>query len=321
MKNNPIILVAGEPNSVFLEIFFKAIKQKKYKSPLILICCEKLLKSEMKKNNFKRKLNILNLDNFRNYKLNNKAINLINVNYLTNKKRQNINLVNRYITSSFDIALKLIKNKYSSKLINGPINKKTFLNKKFPGITEYIAHKHKVKEVAMLIFNKKLSVCPLTTHLPIKLVAKKITRKLIEEKIQIIHNFFKKKLKYKPKIAVTGMNPHCESNLNFNEDEKIVSIAINSQKKKGIYVKGPYPADTIFLKKNRDKFNVILGMYHDQVITPIKTLFEFDAINITMGLPFLRITPDHGPNQKMVGKNISNPVSLINAIKFLDKID
>ena len=77
-------------------------------------------------------------------------------------------------------------------------------------------------------------------------------------------------------------------------------------------------ADTIFLRQNRKKFNVILGMYHDQVLTPIKTLKEYDAINITLGLPFLRISPDHGPNKKMIGKNLSNPLSLIKAIKFLD---
>ena len=115
------------------------------------------------------------------------------------------------------------------------------------------------------------------------------------------------------------MNPHCESILSFNEDNEIVSRAINSQKKQGITVSGPYPADTIFLKDNRKKFDVILGMYHDQVLTPIKTLFEFNAINITMGLPFLRITPDHGPNEKMINKNISNPISLVKALSFLDR--
>ena len=170
----------------------------------------------------------------------------------------------------------------------------------------------------MLIYNKDLSVCPLTTHLPLKLIHKKINKKLIEEKIQLI-NFFTKKLKFKPKIGVTGMNPHCESILRFNEDDKIVSRAIISQKKQGITVSGPYPADTIFLKDNRKKFDVILGMYHDQVLTPIKTLFEFNAINITMGLPFLRITPDHGPNEKMINKNISNPISLVKALSFLDR--
>ena len=86
-------------------------------------------------------------------------------------------------------------------------------------------------------------------------------------------------------------------------------------------VYGPYAADTFFLKKNIMKYDVVVGMYHDQVLAPIKTLFKFDAINITLGLPFIRISPDHGPNSQMVGKNKSNPISLINAIKFLDKND
>ena len=122
-----------------------------------------------------------------------------------------------------------------------------------------------------------------------------------------------------PKIAVVGLNQHCESVDKFNEDEKIVSLAIKALIKKKININGPYPADTIFLKANRNKFNIILGMYHDQVLTPIKTLFEYDTINITMGLPFLRVTPDHGPNEKMFGQNKSNPLSLIQSLKFLDK--
>jgi len=106
------------------------------------------------------------------------------------------------------------------------------------------------------------------------------------------------------------LNPHCESILKFNEDNKIILPVIKSFKNE-INVKGPFPADTIFLKNNRKKFDVIIGMYHDQVLAPIKTIFEYDAINITIGLPFLRVTPDHGPNEKMIGKNISNPISLI----------
>ena len=81
---------------------------------------------------------------------------------------------------------------------------------------------------------------------------------------------------------------------------------------------GPYPADTIFVKQYK-KFDVIVGMYHDQVLTPFKALFKYDAINITLGLPFIRISPDHGPNEKMVGKNMSSPLSLIRSIEFLDK--
>ena len=170
----------------------------------------------------------------------------------------------------------------------------------------------------MLIYNKDLSVCPVTTHLPLKLVTKKITRKIIKEKILIVDNFFKKVLRIKPKIAVTGLNPHCESILEFNEDNKIILPLIKSLKNK-VNIKGPYPSDTIFLKNNRKKFDVIIGMYHDQVLGPIKTLYEYDAINITLGLPFLRVTPDHGPNIQMIGKNKSNPISLIKALSFLDK--
>ena len=320
MKNKPIILVAGEPNSIFLEIFFKSIKKKKYKSPLVLICCKKLLLQQMKKYKLNNKLRSIKINKLKDIKLDNKFINLIDVKLkkIPNKKNQEI-LIKKYIENSFIIAFKLIKNGSSNKLINGPINKKTFLNKKFFGITEYISKYFKKKKIGMLIYNKKLSVCPLTTHLPIKLVAKQVTKKLIEEKIEIIDSFFNKNFKIKPKIAVTGMNPHCESILKFNEDEKIVYSAIKTKIKKGINVKGPYPADTIFLKQNRKKFNIILGMYHDQVLSPFKTLFEYDAINITMGLPFLRISPDHGPNQKMVGKNKSNPQSLIKALNLLDK--
>ena len=90
-------------------------------------------------------------------------------------------------------------------------------------------------------------------------------------------------------------------------------------KKKNINVKGPFPADTIFSSKNRDIYDVVIGMYHDQVLSPIKALYEFDAINVTMGLPFLRATPDHGPNKEMAGKNLSNPTSLIRSLEFLDK--
>ena len=88
--------------------------------------------------------------------------------------------------------------------------------------------------------------------------------------------------------------------------------------KKKIKVYGPFPADTIFMQEQFKKYDVILGMYHDQVLTPLKSLFGFDAINITLGLPFLRVSPDHGPNSLMLGKNLSNPKSLIKALKFLD---
>ena len=319
MKNKPIIIVSGEPKSIFLEIFLKAFKKRKYKSPIILICCKKIFINEIGDNFFRKKINVLDKQRLKDIKIYKDKLNLIDIECKKINNKFTKKFTKLYLVKSFDLAIKLIRVNLSNKLINGPINKKTFLNKKTPGITEYISNKCKIKKTGMLIYNKKLSVSPITTHIPLKLVANKITKKLIEEKIQIIDLFYKTKLKIKPMIGVAGLNPHCESFLKFNEDFKIVEKAIQSQKRNGINVSGPHPSDTIFLKNNRKNFNIIIGMYHDQVLTPIKTIFEFNAINITMGLPFLRITPDHGPNEKMIGKNISNPQSLINALNFADK--
>ena len=170
----------------------------------------------------------------------------------------------------------------------------------------------------MLIYNKKLSVSPITTHLPLKLVHKKLTKLKIINHVKLIASFYKKQFNKNPKIAVTGLNPHCESNYKSSEEIKIIIPAIKILNKKNIKIEGPFAADTIFLREQLNKYDIIIGMYHDQVLTPIKTLFGFEAINITLGLPFIRISPDHGPNVKMLGKNKSNPESLIQAINFLE---
>ena len=313
-KYKPIVIVSGEPESIFLEIFIKALKYKNFKSPLILICSLSLIKNEIKRLKLKKKIKILNINNLENISINNHYINIINIDFNNQKKNKS-----KYIASSFDLAFKLLKSGFTNKFINGPINKKDFLNKKFLGITEFVSKKFHIKKTAMLIFNKDISVCPITTHLPLKVVASKINKKLIFEKTKLINDFYKKHIGFKPKIAVTGLNPHCESVKNFNEDEKIIAPSVKDLSSKGYRIEGPYAADTIFLKQNRAKYDVILGMYHDQVLTPFKTLKEYDAINITIGLPFFRISPDHGPNKKMFKKNLSNPLSIIRALEFLDR--
>jgi 4-hydroxythreonine-4-phosphate dehydrogenase len=319
MNYSPIIIVAGEPNSIFFEIFFKALKTKKFKSPIILVASLNLLKLQMNKLGLKKKIKLINLPQLKNLKLNNRSINLINIKYNQNKPFEKLSSKsNTYINQSFKLALKILKKKITNKFINGPISKKFFLRNEFLGITEYLAYKTKTKRYAMLIHNKNLSVSPLTTHLPLKLVSKKINKNLIIEKVKIIDNFFRNRMGKKPKIAITGLNPHCESIDRFNEDQKILKPTIKYLTKLKYKISGPFPADTIFLKKNRENFDVIIGMYHDQVLTPFKTLYEYDAINITLGLPFIRVSPDHGPNEGMLGKNLSNPLSLIKAIQFLD---
>ena len=320
MKNyKPIIIVAGEPNSIFFEIFFKIMKKNKFKSPIILIASKNLINKNI--NFFKSKINIneINYSKMKITKMKLNSINLINVRYDQDKIFEKISKKsNNYIKKSFEIALEILNTKITNKFINGPISKKYFLRKNFTGITEYLSKKTNSKHVSMIIYNKLLSVSPLTTHLPVKYVTKKITKSKIINNIKNINSFWMKHFKKKPRIAITGLNPHCESIDKFNEDEKIIKPSVKFLKKNRLNVLGPFPADTLFLKNNRKKFDIVVGMYHDQVLTPAKTLFEYDAINVTAGLPFIRVSPDHGPNEQMLGMNKSNSLSLLRSIEFLD---
>ena len=324
MIQKHIIIVAGEPNSVFLEIFFKSFKLRKinnFKKPIILIVSKKLLTQQMKKLSFNFKINQINRKFTDLNNINNNCINIIDVNFKFKKTFDQItDKSNIYIKKCFDLALKILKKKKCLGLINGPISKKNFLKSKYFGITEYLASRSKRKDkVAMLIYNKKLSVSPITTHIPLKDVHKHLTKKKIINHIKLIKDFYIKKLKVNPRIAITGLNPHCESNYKSSEEEKTIKPAIKYLMKNNFRVKGPFPADTIFMKDHLKKYDIIVGMYHDQVLTTAKALFGFNAINITLGLPFIRISPDHGPNSSMLGKNISNPDSLIYSLKFIDK--
>jgi 4-hydroxythreonine-4-phosphate dehydrogenase len=320
MGKEPIIIVGGEPNSVFLEIFFKSLKTNTYNSPLIIIISKKLLQEQMKKLGFDFKINDIDKQLKDFSKLNNNKINLIDVDYKFKKCFEMITTKsNRYIEETFKTALHFIKGNNLSKFVNGPVSKKSFLKGKTLGITEYLAKKTQSKEVAMLIFNKNLSVSPLTTHLALKDVHKKITKQKIYKQVKLINNFYIRKFNKLPRIAITGLNPHCESNFQNSEEDRIITPAIKKLRLMNTKINGPFPADTIFTKSLLKKYDVIIGMYHDQVLSPMKALFNFDAINITLGLPFTRISPDHGPNYPMLGKNLSDPKSLIEALKFLDK--
>ena len=315
MKNKFVVIVCGDPKSTFNEILIKTLKNKflkKIKFPIILVCSKKLFENELKR--FKAKVN---LNSFSIEKgLYKKGIYIIDI--PLDFKNLSLNKKNSYIMRSFQKGLDLIKEKKSLALINGPISKKTFLKGKYKGITEFLAFKTNTFNEVMLIFNKKLSVSPITTHVPINRVTQKIKKNIIVNKIESINNFYIKFLGYKPSIAITGLNPHCETFVGKNIEKTEILPAIKILRKKKIKALGPFSADTIFLKENRKKFDVIIGMYHDQVLAPIKTIFGFNAINITIGLPFVRITPDHGPNFKMFGLNKSNPDSLIQALNFIN---
>lgn len=314
-----IIIVHGEPFSTFSEILGKYFsKIKRFKKKIIIIGNIELIRKQLKKLNYFLLLN--EITDINNAKQN--VINIININFSFNNVFSKISpKSNLYIKNCFAKSLEIMRfYKKECILINGPVSKKTFLKKKYLGVTEYLSEKTKSKNEVMLIYNEKIAVTPITTHIPLKYVAKQTTQKKIINNILKINYFYKNILRRKTSFAVLGLNPHCETIDKHNEENKIIKPSIKLLRKKKINIEGPFPADTFFLKKNIDKYDVVVGMYHDQVLTPIKTIFNFNAINLTIGLPFIRISPDHGPNSIMLGKNKSDPSSFMYAMKFIEKL-
>ena len=173
----------------------------------------------------------------------------------------------------------------------------------------------------MLLYNKELSVSPITTHIPLNQVSSKLKLPNIVKRVKVINAFYKKILKKKPHFGMLGLNPHNFSNSINSEEKQIISKAIKKISKINIKVSGPISPDSSFLVFKKYKFDILIGMYHDQVLSPFKALYNFNAINITLGLPFVRVSPDHGVASNIMGKNLANPTSLIESIKFFNFIN
>jgi len=314
-----IIIISGDPNSINSEIIFKSWKKlsKTVKKKIYLISNYKLLKEQFKILGYKapiEKVDDINDSNNTNLKV-------VNVDLKFKKPfKVNATSTSKFILDSLNLGHKLALDKERVLgLINCSIDKKHLRNK-YRGVTEYFADKCKTgNSEVMLIRNEKLSVSPITTHINVKKISKNIDKLKIIKKVKLIDFWFKKICKKKPNIAVLGLNPHNAELRNSSEEKKIIIPAIFRLKKMGIKVKGPMVADTIFIN-NFKKFDVIVGMYHDQVIAPFKTLYKFNAINITLGLTYLRISPDHGTAKDIICKKKANPLSLLKCINTVLKI-
>ena len=316
---NLIAIIAGEPNSINSEIIAKAWKKKKIQKNIFIIGNHSIFKKQIHKLGIK--IPIIKIKKIEDHRRE-KALYILDI-PLKFKSAFNINFseVKSFIFNSFDVAHNLaIKGKISG-FINAPINKKVFENK-YLGVTEYLSEKNNTKnKEVMLIYNKQISVVPLTTHIELKNVTKKITLGLIKTKIINLNKYYFKLFKKKPKIVILGLNPHNSENKNNSIESKIINPAIVKLRKLKININGPLPGDTAFSKENIKIYDIVVGMYHDQVLAPFKALYGYDAINLTLGLKYLRLSPDHGTAENIVGLNKANPQSLICSINFLNKIN
>ncbi len=302
-----ICIVYGETKSINAEIIFKSISKlnKSLKKKIFIIGNFKIIKKQLKDLNYR--LNLNKIDDLSEFS---KKIDILNI---KDSRKKN------YILQCIDIAHNLAIKKSINGFINCPVDKKIFRGK-FNGMTEYISKKNNTKKnEIMMIYNPSLSVVPLTTHIKLNKVTSYISLKKIIMKITNLNIYFKNLFKFKPKIAVLGLNPH-NSEYNKNSEEvKYIIPAIKKLKKMNVNVEGPFSADSFFQKNNLKKYDVVVGMYHDQVLTPFKTIFDYDAINITLGLKYIRVSPDHGIGANIIGKKIANSQSMFKAINFLNK--
>ena len=315
-----ILIVAGDPNSINSEIILKSWKNLNYKirKKVILIGNYNLISKQKQKLKFNINLSKIekiedsthgNIIKILDFPL--KFKNCFNV----SKKE-----ASKYVIGCLNYAHDLCKKKKINSFVNCPIDKNLIKKKGIHGVTEFLGKKRtsaKFSEV-MFLHNKKLSVVPVTTHLKIQDVAKNIKEKLIIKKVKTLIIYYKKLFKKKPKIAILGLNPHnCELEKD-SEEVKIIIPAIKKLKQYAI-IKGPMVADNFF-KHDYKKYDVVVGMYHDQVLIPFKNFFKYDAINITLGLDYTRVSPDHGTAKNIILKKKGNPESLMQCIKFLDNL-
>jgi 4-hydroxythreonine-4-phosphate dehydrogenase len=223
-----------------------------------------------------------------------------------------------------DCAINLVEQKKFDAIVTLPINKKILSTKKekFIGHTEHIAKRCNIKNEVMMLATRKLKVALLTTHHSIKEVPTLITKSKLKKTIEVINSDLKTKFKIKnPRILVTGFNPHAGENGEFGDEEiNIILPIINELKKKKIFVHGPVPADTAFVNKNIKEYDVFLAMYHDQGLAPFKAISFGKGVNITLGLPFVRTSVDHGTAYDIVGTKKIDSSSFFEAIKMAIKL-
>ena len=318
-SSKKILITAGDPSGIGADLCIN-LAYKSFPGEISVIGSSKVIleraKILKKKISFKDKISKHNGSG---------SINLIDIDFpykispgIPNKKNSSKQL------EALDIAIDLMLEKKYDALVTLPINKKILSTKKekFIGHTEYIAKKCKIKNEVMMLATNKLRVALLTTHHSIKSIPSLITKSKLKKTIEVINNNLKSKFKIKyPRIMVIGLNPHAGENGEFGDEErKVISPVINELKRKKVSVYGPVPADTAFVNKNIKEYDAFLAMYHDQGLAPFKALSFGKGVNITLGLPFVRTSVDHGTAYDLVGTKKIDSSSFFEAIKMAIKL-
>ncbi len=229
---------------------------------------------------------------------------------------------------AIETAVDLVLDEAAAALVANPVNKALLYGQGFahPGHTEYLAalargRGHRAEPVMMLVCDD-LRVVPATIHIPLRDVPAAVTEDLLLRTIRITARDVARCFGLQPaRVAVTGLNPHAgESGTLGTEETEVIVPALDALRAEGLHVSGPHAADTVFRSTLRDSYDVVVAMYHDQALAPIKTLAFERAVNVTLGLPFVRTSPDHGVAYDLAGTGAADPTSLIEALRLAGQL-
>ncbi len=208
-------------------------------------------------------------------------------------------------------------------IATAPVNKLAFAMAGLPwkGHTDLLAHLTGSSRVAMMFWSEPLKVVLATIHIPLASVANALTRELMDDIIGLSARELPRFGLEKPRLAVAGLNPHAgEEGLLGHEERKVLRPAIETAQKRGVRIDGPYPADTVFGRAVRGEFDAVIACYHDQGLIPVKLLAFGRAVNVTLGLPIIRTSVDHGTAFDIAGKDVADPSSMIEATLLAAKL-
>ena len=313
-KTRPIVITCGDPAGVGPEVALSAWKALRDEIPLCILIDPNFLPKNINIKIFDQPPHVCDID--RN------SLAVIRHEFLEHRVPSKPNPKNAMaIISIIERSVQFVKNGQCAAICTMPISKsilKDGANFPFPGHTEYLAHLDGTNSYGMMLVNKYLRVVPATIHIPIKDITKCLNAELIEKTIKTTHQELNSRFSISnPSIWISGLNPHAgESGTIGKEEKKFIVPVIRKLQSQGYNLKGPMSADTMFYRKKRREFDAAICMYHDQALIPIKTLDFHTSVNLTIGLSFIRTSPDHGTAFDIAGKNLANPTSTIEAIKL-----
>lgn len=226
-----------------------------------------------------------------------------------------------HVIGAIERGVELVQSGACAALCTAPIHKQALIDGAgfaFPGHTEFLAHLAGVKDVVMMLACPELRVVPATIHIPLAEVPATLTQPHLEGVLRIVHSALRDVLNVPtPRIAVAGLNPHAGEGGKMGHDEaQVITPVLDRLRGEGMQITGPHPADTMFHAGARARYDVAVAMYHDQALIPIKTIDFSGGVNVTLGLPFVRTSPDHGTAFDIAGQGKADPTSMIAALRM-----